>query len=177
MTEDDCYVSYLPAAHSFEQCIFSMSCVTGMKCGFFAGDVLKLTEDMQILKPTLFPSVPRLYNRIYGKILDGTKAATGIKGWLVNKAIAAKLSNYRAGYGVTHSIYDKLVFKKMKAILGGNVKIMITGSAPIAGEVLEFLKIAFCAPITEGYGMTESMAGSCLTFHDDPEIGVVGGPL
>jgi long-chain acyl-CoA synthetase len=177
MTEEDSYISYLPAAHSFEQCIFSMSCITGLKCGFFAGDVLKLTDDIGILKPTLFPSVPRLFNRIYGKILDGTKAATGIKGWLVNKAIAAKLANLRDGTGVTHAIYDKLVFKKMKAILGGEVKVMITGSAPISGEVLEFLKICFCAPITEGYGMTETMAGSCLTFPDDPQTGVVGGPL
>jgi len=177
MTEEDSYISYLPAAHSFEQCIFSMSVITGLKCGFFAGDILKLTEDISILKPTLFPSVPRLFNRIYGKIMDGVKAATGIKGWLVNKAIAAKLHNYKNGLGVTHGIYDKLVFKKMKQMLGGNVKVMITGSAPIAGEVLEFLKICFCAPITEGYGMTETMAGSCLTFPDDPQTGVVGGPL
>jgi long-chain acyl-CoA synthetase len=54
---------------------------------------------------------------------------------------------------------------------------MITGSAPIAGEVLEFLKICFCAPICEGYGMTESMAGSTVTFPDDPQTNVVGGPL
>ena len=177
MTEEDSYISYLPAAHSFEQCIFAMSCITGLKAGFFAGNVLKLTDDIGVLKPTLFPSVPRLYNRIYGKILDGTKAATGIKGWLVNKAIDSKLANLRAGHGLTHGFYDKVVFKKMKAILGGNVKVMITGSAPISGEVLEFLKICFCAPITEGYGMTETMAGSCLTFHDDPQTGVVGGPL
>ena len=114
MTEEDSYISYLPAAHSFEQCIFSMSCITGLKCGFFAGDILKLTEDISILKPTLFPSVPRLFNRIHGKILDGVKAATGIKGWLINKAIAAKMDNYKNGHGVTHAIYDKLVFKKMK---------------------------------------------------------------
>jgi long-chain acyl-CoA synthetase len=177
MTEEDCYISYLPAAHSFEQCIFAMSCITGLKAGFFAGNVLKLTEDIAVLKPTLFPSVPRLFNRIYGKILDGTKAATGIKGWLVNKAIASKLANLKAGAGVTHGFYDKVVFKKMKAILGGNVKVMITGSAPISGEVLDFLKICFCCPITEGYGMTETMAGSCLTFPDDPQTGVVGGPL
>jgi long-chain acyl-CoA synthetase len=100
MTEADSYISYLPAAHSFEQCIFSMSCVTGLKCGFFAGNILKLTEDIGVLKPTLFPSVPRLFNRIYGKIMDGTKAATGVKGWLVNKAIAAKLWHYRAGNGL-----------------------------------------------------------------------------
>jgi long-chain acyl-CoA synthetase len=68
LDEEDSYISYLPAAHSFEQAVSAMSMVTGMKIGFFGGNVLKLTEDMQILKPTLFPSVPRLYNKIYGKI-------------------------------------------------------------------------------------------------------------
>jgi len=68
MNEDDCYISYLPAAHSFEQAVSGMAIIYGMKCGYFAGNVLKLTEDIAVLKPTLFPSVPRLYNRIYGKI-------------------------------------------------------------------------------------------------------------
>ena len=53
ITEEDCYVSYLPAAHSFEQAVFGMSCISGMKSGFFAGNVLKLTEDIGILKPSL----------------------------------------------------------------------------------------------------------------------------
>jgi len=67
--ENDCYISYLPAAHSFEQCLFSMSLVSGMKCGYFAGDIMKMiSHDIPSLKPTFFPSVPRLYNRIYGKI-------------------------------------------------------------------------------------------------------------
>jgi len=70
---DDTYVSYLPAAHSFEQVVFGIALVYGMRCGFFAGNVLKLTEDMQVLKPTFFPSVPRLYNRIFGKIQDSLK--------------------------------------------------------------------------------------------------------
>lgn len=86
----DCYISYLPAAHSFEQATSAMSLVFGMKTGFFGGDVLKLTEDMQILKPTFFPSVPRLFNRIYGKIQDNIKAATGMKGYLVQQAISGK---------------------------------------------------------------------------------------
>ena len=67
--ESDCYISYLPAAHSFEQCMFSMSLVSGMKCGYFSGDIMKMiSHDIPSLKPTFFPSVPRLYNRIYGKI-------------------------------------------------------------------------------------------------------------
>jgi len=87
------------------------------------------------------------------------------------------MANLQAGKGVTHGIYDALVFKKMKAILGGKVRLMITGSAPIAGEVLDFLKICFCSNICEGYGMTETCAGSVTTFPDDPITGIVGGPL
>lgn len=74
----------MPAAHSFEQGCFGGSLLTGMKVGFYGGNVLKLTEDMSILKPTFFPSVPRLFNKIYGKIQDKFKEATGLKGVLVS---------------------------------------------------------------------------------------------
>jgi len=105
------------------------------------------------------------------------KAATGVKKWLVDKAVAAKLYNLHAGLGFTHGFYDALIFGKMKKILGGNLRIMLTGSAPISGDVLDFLKIAFCSPMMEGYGLTESCAGSCLTFSDDAVAGHVGGPM
>jgi len=61
-----------------------------MKVGFFGGNVLKLTEDMGVLKPTFFPSVPRLFNRIYGKIKDKFKEATGVKGMFVSQGLASK---------------------------------------------------------------------------------------
>jgi len=64
----DSYISYLPAAHSFEQGLVGCACQYGMKIGFFGGNVLKLTEDCGILQPTFFPSVPRLYNKIYGRL-------------------------------------------------------------------------------------------------------------
>jgi len=62
-------------------------------------------------------------------------------------------------------------------LIGGNVRIMVTGSAPINPDVLSFLKVCFCSPIHEGYGQTESSAASCLTSAFDPEAGHVGGPL
>jgi len=84
-----------------------------MKIGFFGGNVLKLTEDCQILQPTFFPSVPRLYNKIYGKLKDRFKDATGCKKKLVDAAVSTKIANYEAGKGMTHCFYDKLVFKKV----------------------------------------------------------------
>lgn len=177
MTEEDSYLSYLPASHSFEQGMFTSALIYGMKCGFFSGDVKKLMEDLSILKPTLFPSVPRLYNRIHSGIKQKLDEATGVKGWLVRKALAAKMYYLKNGQGLTHKLYDKLIFNTIKQRLGGNVRVMITGSAPIAGDVLDFLKICFCCDICEGYGMTETSAGSCLTQEGDPMTGIVGGPL
>jgi len=66
---------------------------------------------------------------------------------LINAGVKTKLENLRAGKGLNHGCYDKIIFKKTKAILGGKVRLMITGSAPIAGDVLDFLKVCFCAPI------------------------------
>ena len=175
--EWDTYISYLPAAHSFEQGNIAMVCFAGMRCGFYAGNTLKLVEDIGILKPTIFPSVPRLYNKIYGKIKDKLADKTGVGKWLVDKAVAAKLDRLKSGGGVTHAFYDALVFKKMRILLGGRVRIMLTGSAPISGDVLDFLKICFSSPIAEGYGMTETSAGSCVCYLDDPQTGIVGGPL
>lgn len=121
--------------------------------------------------------MPRLFNRIYGKMQDKIKEATGVKGWLVNKAIAAKLDYLKSGTHYTHKLYDAIVFSKMKAMLGGQVRIMITGSAPIAADTLNFLKIAFCCPINEAYGMTETCGASVMTFISDPNAGHVGGPV
>ena len=68
MNEGDTYISYLPAPHVFENFIYITAIMTGAKVGFFQGDPLKLVEDCGILKPTIFPSVPRLYNKIYSRI-------------------------------------------------------------------------------------------------------------
>lgn len=156
------------------------SLMTGCKIGYYSGDVLKLVDDCANLKPTIFPSVPRLYNRIYGRIKKRFDDATGCKAWLINKGLETKRAaldadpqnaNYRNG------CYDKLVFSKVAALLGGNLRICVTASAPIDKAVLEFLKIAFCCPIMEGYGLTEVSGGASVTLPNDPVSGHVGGPL
>jgi long-chain acyl-CoA synthetase len=87
------------------------------------------------------------------------------------------MANLKATGQVTHCLWDKIIFKKVKALIGGNVRIMLTGSAPISGEVLDFMKICFCVPMMEGYGMTETSAGSVLTVAADKLSGHVGGPV
>ena len=177
LTERDVYISYLPAAHSFEQALQATSMVTGMRAGFYGGNPLTLvSEDLPALQPTFFPSVPRIYNRVYGKIKDTFSAATGCKASLINNAVASKLATYRNSGTLTHGCYDAVIFKKVKALVGGRVRVMITGAAPISADVLDFLKICFCVPILEGYGMTETSAGSFTTDWTDAKSGHVGGP-
>lgn len=97
-------------------------------------------------------SVPRLYNRFYDLMQAKIKELTGFKRTITEWGITKKMANLKASAKTTDTFYDALVFNKFKEILGGRVRQMITGSAPIAPEVLNFLKIAFCCPILEGYG-------------------------
>jgi len=157
-----------------------MSCILGNKIGFYSGDPLNLIADCALFKPTLFASVPRLFNKIYGKIQENFKNTTGCKRWLVDKACAGKIAGLaanpaRANY--FNTCYDMLVFNKVRALLGGEVQQMMTGSAPIDVEVMNFLKIAFCAPIFEGYGLTETAGACSITSAEDPLAGHVGGTL
>lgn len=85
------YVSYLPLAHSLEQAIFVTCMAKGVSIGYYSGDPLKLMDDLQVLKPTMFPSVPRLFTRIYDKIMAGVKAQSPAKQWLFNRALQSKL--------------------------------------------------------------------------------------
>lgn len=98
-------------------------------------------------------------------------------GWFIKKAIEAKLHNLNNYGQVTHPCYDAIIFNKIKLIMGGNVTKMVTASAPLASDVLNFLRIAFCCDLREGYGMTETAGASCATFEGDPVAGHVGGPL
>jgi len=169
-------LSYLPLAHIYARFCELLTFAMGDKIGYFTGDNLRLLEDAQILKPVYFPSVPRVLNRVYA----GAAAALltgGFRANLLQKAINAKLEVLRTTGSRDHLLWDKLVFRKIRALLGGNVKMISSGSAPISGEVLDFLKIAFGNDVMEGYGMTEN-CGTCTRNypHDNKSGGTVGPP-
>lgn len=177
MAEGDSILSYLPYTHSFEQGLFSFSVYKGIRIGYYQGNPLKLVEDCQVLRPDIFISVPRLYNKIYGSLNHKFSQVTGCKRWLLDRGIASKMANLEATGAVRSGCYDTLLFGKAAAMLGGNVRSMITGSAPIDKQVIDFLKICFSCPIQEGYGLTETSAAGCLCSADDPVTGHVGGPI
>ena len=92
LTSNDVHISYLPLAHMFERMAIVLSFFTGMRVGFYQGDVLKLREDLAELRPTVMPSVPRLLNRIYDVIQSRLKEATGMRKRLAEWAISTKLA-------------------------------------------------------------------------------------
>jgi long-chain acyl-CoA synthetase len=151
-TENDIYVSYLPLAHVYERLMLVISMAIKMQVGFYSGDVLKLTQDLSLLKPTVMVSVPRLYNRFYDLMQSKIKELTSFRRTLVDWGIEKKLAALKYDGSTTDAFYDTLFFNKFKEILGGNIRMLVTGSAPISKDVINFLKIAFCVPIREGYG-------------------------
>lgn len=138
---------------------------------------MKLKDDLTELKPTIFVSVPRLYNWFYDGMVAKMKELKGMNSTIANNGLKSKLKWLEKTGDPTLPMYDRLVFNKFKAAVGGKVRFMLTGSAPISKDVINFLKVAICVPIYEGYGQTETCAGSTLTFSEDPEAGHVGGPL
>ncbi|KFP84620.1 PREDICTED: long-chain-fatty-acid--CoA ligase 5 [Apaloderma vittatum] len=174
-TSSDVTISYLPLAHMFERVVQTVVYSCGAKVGFFQGDIRLLTDDMKALKPTLFPVVPRLLNRIYDKIQSGAKSP--VKSCLLNFAVIMKMAEIKQGIIRNDSIWDKLIFKKVQETMGGRVRIMVTGAAPISPSVLTFLRAALGCQIFEAYGQTECSAGCTFTMPGDWTTGHVGAPL
>uniref|UniRef100_A0AAY5F1W7 Long-chain-fatty-acid--CoA ligase n=1 Tax=Electrophorus electricus TaxID=8005 RepID=A0AAY5F1W7_ELEEL len=171
----DIHISYLPLAHMFERVVQNVILVNGAKIGYFQGDIRMLMDDLKALKPTVFPVVPRLLNRMFDKIFG--QANTPLKRWLLDFATRRKESELRSGVVRKDSMWDKIIFSKVQASLGGRVRLMITGAAPVSPTVLTFLRAALGCQFYEGYGQTECTAGCSMSMPGDWTAGHVGPPL
>uniref|UniRef100_A0A8D0ABC0 Arachidonate--CoA ligase n=1 Tax=Sander lucioperca TaxID=283035 RepID=A0A8D0ABC0_SANLU len=170
----DTSISFLPLAHMFERVVQTVIYSAGGKVGFFQGDIRLLPDDMKALQPTVFPVVPRLLNRVY----DKSGAKSPFKKWLLNFAVERKFAEVRKGIIRNNSVWDKLIFHKVQESLGGRVRVMVTGAAPISPSVLNFLRASLgCQVIFEAYGQTECTAGCTFTMPGDSTSGHVGVPL
>ncbi|KAG6955570.1 hypothetical protein JG687_00011120 [Phytophthora cactorum] len=172
----DVHLSYLPLAHVFERAVLGSILENSAAAGFYQGDVQFLLNDVAELAPTLFVSVPRLFNRVHKKITQGVATAGGLKKLLFDLAYATKRAALADGYN-THALWDALIFAKIRQVLGGRVRCILSGSAPLSADVKEFLKIAFCCDVVEGSALSETAAGLCLASGDMPLGPHVGPPL
>ena len=174
------HISFLPLAHIFERMVISGFMGAAAKIGFISGSVrTTLIEDMSLLGPTLLFTVPRVLQTMRTKIFDGFNALGGWKKKLAYKAYHTKLENYKKYGIITHTIYDQLVFKKIRNMFGNKLKTILCASAPMPKELADDFKVFLSIPIIEGLGMTE-LSGSafCTTYHDLTNFtagGVTGG--
>ncbi|XP_056295892.1 long-chain-fatty-acid--CoA ligase 1-like isoform X1 [Pseudoliparis swirei] len=175
MSGSDVHISFLPLAHMFERVVQGVMILHGARIGFFQGDIRLLSDDLNTLKPTVFPVVPRLLNRMYDKIYG--QANSSLKRWLLEFAFRRKEAEMRRGIVRRDSIWDLLIFRKVQASLGGRVRLMLTGAAPISPTVLTFLRAAIGCQFYEGYGQTECTAGCTMTMPGEWNAGHVGAPL
>ncbi|KAF3825572.1 hypothetical protein GH733_005554 [Mirounga leonina] len=165
LNASDTHISFLPLAHMYEQLLQCVMLCHGAKIGFFQGDIRLLMDDLKALQPTIFPVVPRLLNRMFDRR------------WLLDFASKRKEAELRSGIIRNNSLWDRLIFHKIQSSLGGKVRLMITGAAPVSATVLTFLRAALGCQFYEGYGQTECTAGCCLTIPGDWTAGHVGAPM
>ncbi|XP_037328253.2 long-chain-fatty-acid--CoA ligase 1a isoform X2 [Pungitius pungitius] len=174
-TNTDVHISFLPLAHMFERVVEGVVLIHGARIGYFQGDIRLLMDDLKTLQPTVFPVVPRLLNRMFDKVFS--QANTPLKKWLLDFAFRRKEAELKSGVVRTDSIWDKLIFKKVQASLGGRVRLIITGAAPVSPTILTFLRAALGCQFYEGYGQTECTAGCSMSMPGDWSAGHVGAPL
>jgi long-chain acyl-CoA synthetase len=176
LTPKDRHLSFLPLAHIMERTNLHFDIASGLQIGFYGGNILNLKDDLAVLKPTIFISAPRVFYKLYDSIKLMFNSAKGSKKFLIDKGLKIKKDIYNRTGSVVNKFWDRLVFDEIKNLLGGNVKIITTGSAPLAAEVLSFLKIVFSCPVVEGYGQTETCAGIFFTDKFETQAGIIGGP-
>ncbi|KAG5554775.1 hypothetical protein RHGRI_012361 [Rhododendron griersonianum] len=171
----DVFISYLPLAHIYERANQVTCAHYGVAVGFYQGDNLKLMDDMAALRPTIFCSVPRLYNRIYSGIMNAVKTSGGLRERLFNAAYNAKKQAILNGKNPS-PMWDRLVFNKIKGKLGGRVRLMASGASPLSPDVMDFLRVCFGCHVLEGYGMTETSCVITSMEEGDNLSGHVGSP-
>ncbi|XP_028412435.1 long-chain-fatty-acid--CoA ligase 5-like [Dendronephthya gigantea] len=176
LVPNDVQISYLPLPHIYERTLQLVLRSSGSRSGFSRNVVELLFEDIRLLRPTVFPSVPRLLNRLYDMIVASVEGSGGIKKRLFNRAFASKLADLEKGQIYNNSFWDKVVFRKIQAVLGGRISIIGTGAAPIEAKVLTFFKVVFGCWVVEGYGQTEGVGCAAMTNLRDKSAGHVGPP-
>lgn len=175
-TPEDAYLSYLPLAHIFERAIMQCAFSRGTRVGFYQGSVLHIIDDVQELKPSFFVGVPRVYDKIYGKIVNLLPQQQGkMRWWLFRRAVASMEKTLKTGK--ESDLWKWLVLNKARKRLGGNVRAMLSGGAPLTPVVHKFLTCVFGCTIVQGYGLTETCAGATAGYLEDPSFGHVGAPM
>lgn len=186
----DVYLAYLPLAHVFELAAETVMLASGSAIGY--GSALTMTDtsnkikkgtkgDVSVLNPTLLISVPAILDRIR----DAVFKKVGEKGGLTkklfdfayNRNLAAIEGSWFGSWAPERMVWDNIIFKPIRAMLGGRVRFVLCGGAPLSSDTQRFMNICLGVPVGQGYGLTETCAGAAFSEWDDTSVGRVGPPL
>ncbi|MEU4567292.1 long-chain fatty acid--CoA ligase [Micromonospora sp. NPDC023956] len=181
LRSDDLQYLWLPLSHSFGKTLLCGATHVGLPT-YVDGRVDKLVELLSVVRPTLMCGAPRVFEKVYNKSVTTARDAGGAKAKIFAWAVRVgkeKVALEQAGKPVPgglrlrHRLAEKLVFSKIQDRLGGRIRVLVSGSAPLSPEIATFFAAANL-PISEGYGLTESSAGNFVNRPDGLRIGTVG---
>jgi long-chain acyl-CoA synthetase len=177
---DEC-LAMLPLSHVYERMVDYTLLAAGVIINY-AESFDKVAANLQEVRPTIVLSVPRLYEKVYARVLENALSGSGLKrriffwarktgdDWATRRLAGQPIPT---GLAIKRKIADRLVFAKLRARTGGRIRYFISGSAPLSAEIAKFFYSAGL-PVLEGYGLTETSPVLTLNPYDRPRIGTVG---
>lgn len=173
---DDRHLSYLTLAHIYETVVHVGYIFHGASIAFFNGDIRKLIDDFPVANPTILCGVPRVYQRIYDRVMANVAESPRIKQFFFRWFLKSSSEAIRKGQRVARA--DNKLWIPLRERLGlKDVRICVTGAAPMPAYLSEFLKVALGSVVLQGYGLTETAAAACVSQDDDLTVGHCGPPL
>ena len=184
VSEDDSCLALLPLSHILERMVDYYFFHVGVTINY-AESVDAFAQNLQEIRPTVVAAVPRVYEKVYARVLEnamtGSAAKRRIFQWA--KRVGERWAAHRLagvavplGLKLTHAIADRLVFSKLRARTGGRIKLFVSGGAPHSAEIGRFFYSAGL-PVIEGYGLTETSPVLTLNPLQRPKFGTVGKPI
>ncbi len=175
---------FLPLAHSFALLIQLGNFELGSSIAYWERDPLRIVPNLSEVKPTYFPSVPRIFEKIYTAATAAVEKEGGLKkkifDWSIGVGKRYREAERSGGAGALvsaqHKLADRLVLSKIRNLFGGNLRVAVTGAAPINPEILRFFDAAGVL-VLEGWGMTETSTAATIATPDDFKFGTIGKPL
>jgi long-chain acyl-CoA synthetase len=177
----DVMLLYLPLAHNFGRLMHLAGPYAGYTTAFVP-DPTGIAAAIPSLRPTVLPSVPRVYEKVHTAVVSAFAEATGVKRRLIDwslrvgrktSALRAAKKPLPAGVKIQHALADRLVYSKVRERLGGRLRTPISGGAPLAQEIAEFFDV-FGIRILEGYGLTECTTAATINTPEHCKFGTVG---
>ena len=181
LTDADEALSFLPLSHAFERAVVSLYLYNGVTVTF-AESLETIARDLQRVRPTVMTGVPRVYEKLHARIHEAVAAGPALRRRLFHWAVGVGLARARATIEgrpvplpvrLQFPLADRLVLSKIRGRLGGRIRFLVSGSAPLLVSVEEFL-FAIGAPVVEGYGLTETAPTLTVNPLERPKPGTVG---